>query len=118
MEDNNCTFCKIAKGEIPSEKILDRDNFIVIRDINPFTKGHSLVISKKHYKTFLDIPATLFGEYLEVTKEAILKLIKETGSEGFNLMMSNFEAAQQEVPHVHLHIIPRKKGDGEFKFIK
>ena len=118
MKEKQCIFCEIAKGEIPCAKVLETDNFIVIKDINPFTQGHSLVIPKRHYKTFLDVPASLFGEYFEVTKKAVLKLIKETGSEGFNLLMSNFKVAQQDVPHVHLHIIPRKRGDGKFRFLK
>ncbi|MBC8435226.1 HIT family protein [archaeon] len=115
---DDCIFCKIAKGEIPSEKVLENDNFIVIKDINPMTEGHSLVIPKKHYTTFLDVPPSLFGEYMETAKEAVFILLKETKAEGFNLLMSNFKVAQQEVPHVHLHIVPRKKGDGNFKFLK
>ena len=116
MED--CIFCKIVSGEIPSERVLENDNFIVIKDINPFTKGHSLVIPKKHYETLLDVPDSLMGEYLETAKEVAFKLLKENKAEGFNLLMSNFKVAQQEVPHVHLHIVPRKKADGKFKFLK
>jgi len=108
----DCIFCKIAKGEIPSEKVLENENFIVIKDANPKVAGHSLVISKKHYKTLLDMPASLFGEFLETAKQAALKLIDETKAEGFNLMMNNYKVAGQIVPHVHLHILPRKKGDG------
>ena len=116
MED--CIFCKIVRGEIPAEKVLESANFIVIKDANPKTKGHSLVIPKKHYKTLLDVPDSLMGEFLETAKEVAFKLLKENKAEGFNLLMSNFEVAQQEVPHVHLHIVPRTKGDGKFKFLK
>lgn len=110
----NCVFCKIARGEIKNDKVLESDNFFVIKDIHPKTSGHSLVIPKKHYKTFLDIPSTLFNEYFQLVKEATLKLMKETGAEGFNLIMNNFSVAGQVVEHAHLHIIPRKKGD-DFK---
>ncbi len=113
-----CIFCKIAEGEILAEKVYESENFLVIKDISPFTQGHSLVISKKHYETLLDIPNSLFREYLEVTKEATAILLKDTNSEGFNLIMNNFKAAQQEVPHAHIHIVPRKTGDGKFKFLK
>ena len=107
-----CIFCKIAKGEIESEKILDEENFLVIKDINPKTSGHSLVIPKKHYKTLLDMPASLFSEFLETAKKAAILLLDKEKASGFNLIMNNYEVAGQVVPHAHLHILPRKKGDG------
>lgn len=109
MED--CIFCQIAKGEIESEKLAESENFFAIKDINPKTKGHSLVISKKHYKTLLDMPSSLFGEFLEVAKKLAIKLLDEEKAEGFNLVINNYEVAGQLVPHVHLHILPRKKDD-------
>lgn len=108
----SCIFCKIANGEIKAEKILETDNFFAIKDINPKTKGHSLVISKKHYQTILDVPSSLLGEFLETGKELALKLLKEEKAEGFNFVINNYEVAGQLVPHVHLHILPRKKDDG------
>ena len=108
----DCIFCKIAKGEIPSEKILETENFFAIKDIHPKTQGHSLIISKKHYKTLLDMPASLLGEFLETAKILSLKLIDEEKAQGFNLVMNNYEVAGQLVPHVHLHVLPRyKKGE-------
>jgi len=112
MED--CVFCKIVKKESPAKIVYEDDNFFAIKDANPKTKGHSLVISKKHYKTLLDIPSSLLGEFLETSKKLALKLMNEEKAEGFNLVMNNYEIAGQIVPHVHLHILPRKKGD-EFK---
>lgn len=115
VEENkkeDCIFCKISKGEIPSEKILETENFFAIKDINPKTSGHSLVISKKHYKTLLDVPASLFGEFLEAAKKLALKLLDEEKAEGFNLVINNYEVAGQLAPHVHLHILPRKENDG------
>ena len=108
----DCIFCKIARGEIKSEKILETDNFFAIKDINPKTKGHSLIISKKHYNSLLDVPASLLGEFLEAGKELALKLLKEEKAEGFNLVINNYKVAGQLVPHVHLHILPRKRDDG------
>ena len=110
--EEDCIFCKIVGGDIPCDMVLESDNFIVIKDVNPKTTGHSLVISKKHFKTLLDMPGSLFGEFLETAKEASFKLLKENNAEGFNLIMNNFEVSGQVVPHVHLHIIPRKKDDG------
>ena len=108
----DCIFCKIISGEIPAEKVLEDDNFIVIKDAHPKTSGHSLVISKKHYKTLLDIPASLLGGYLETVKSAALGLIDSEKAEGFNLIMNNYEVAGQVVPHAHIHVVPRKKDDG------
>ena len=106
-----CVFCKIASGELKSEKILESDNFFAIKDINPKTKGHSLVVSKRHYQTLLDMPSSLLGEFLEMGKKLAIKLIDEEKAEGFNLIMNNYEVAGQIVPHVHMHVLPRKKGD-------
>ena len=107
----NCIFCKIVRGEIPSERLFESENFIVIRDISPKTAGHSLVIPKEHYKTILDIPSYLNKEFLESVKSVSLKLMDENSSKGFNLVMNNGEIAGQVVMHAHLHILPRKEGD-------
>ncbi len=108
----NCIFCRIVNGEIPSEKILETENFIVIKDVHPKTAGHSLVIPKEHYKTLLDIPSYLNKEFLETVKTVSLKIMEETSSKGFNLVMNNNSIAGQVVMHAHMHILPRKEGDG------
>jgi len=103
----NCIFCKIIKGEIPSEKILENENFIVIKDAHPQVKGHSLVISKKHYDSFSDLPEEIYKNLLETIKQITSKLEKD-----FNLIINNGKNAGQEVSHFHLHILPRKENDG------
>ena len=110
MED--CIFCKIVKGEIKSDIVYDDDNFIGILDINPIAEGHTLIIPKNHYRTILDMPSSLGGEVIDAIKKVSLKLMDEGKAEGFNVVQSNNEVAQQEVPHLHFHIVPRKKGDG------
>lgn len=105
---DSCVFCKIVAGEINSEKILESENFIVVKDAFPKVDGHSLVISKKHYDTFLDMPSEVYEELLKTAKEAIVKL----GAESYNLVMNNGKIAGQLVPHAHMHILPRKKNDG------
>jgi histidine triad (HIT) family protein len=122
MEEKECIFCKIAKGEIPAKRIYDDDNFFGILDISPKAEGHTLIISKKHYKTLLDVPSSLGSELLDAVKSVGLNLIKEgkvkTGLssnnevEGFNFFVNNGEVAGQVVHHFHAHIIPRKKDDG------
>ena len=109
---DDCVFCKIAKGEIPAKRIYENDNFFSILDANPCTKGHSLVISKKHFETMLDMPSSLGHELLDCIKHTSLRLMNDFNAEGFNVINNNFEVAGQIVKHVHFHIIPRKKGDG------
>jgi histidine triad (HIT) family protein len=111
MIEENCIFCKIGKGEIISEKIYESDNFIAILDKFPLAEGHTLIIPKKHFETILDMPNSLGIELLDNIKRISLKLIEEEKAEGFNVIQSNYEVAQQEIPHLHFHIIPRKKGD-------
>jgi histidine triad (HIT) family protein len=106
----DCFFCKIANGEISSEKkIYENDNFFSISDANQQVEGHSLVISKKHFETVLDLPSTLGAELLDCIKKTTLKLIEKHKSEGFNIVSNNFECAGQIVKHVHFHILPRQK---------
>lgn len=110
--DKDCVFCKLSLGKIPRKTIYENDNFFSVLDANPVTNGHSLVISKKHFKTALDLPVTIGAELLECVKETALRIIKEKGTDGFNVLNNNFPAAGQVVNHVHFHIIPRRKGDG------
>jgi len=112
-QNEDCIFCKISKGEIKSEKISENDNFFAVNDLHPVTKGHCLIIPKRHYKTMLDIPSTLGGELLSIEKETALKLMKKDKTiEGFNILMNNFNVAGQIVNHAHIHLIPRRKNDG------
>lgn len=108
---DDCIFCKIVRGEIPSERIFESKNFIVVRDAYPKLDGHSLVIPKKHFENFIEMDSELYREMLEVAKNAIGKI----GCKEFNLVLNNGKSAGQVIFHVHLHILPRKKGDG-FKF--
>jgi len=108
---DGCVFCKIAKGEIPSEKVADSNNFFAIRDNNPKAEGHTLIIPKKHFVTLLDIPNTLGEELLKITKQVSSDLLDKKLGDGFNIIMNNLAPAGQLIPHAHLHIIPRKEND-------
>jgi len=103
----DCIFCKIIKKEIPAEEVYEDDNFIAIKDANPKVNGHTLLIPKKHFKTFLDVPSTLGNEMLDALKKTSLKLIQENQAESVNLAVVG-----EDVAHYHLHILPRKKADG------
>jgi histidine triad (HIT) family protein len=112
MENKNCIFCKIAKGEIPAEWVYEDDNFLGILDINPEMLGHTLIFPKKHFQTILDTPSSLGNEFLEAIKKVSLNLIKKEKAEGFNIVFNTNKVAGQEVPHVHAHVMPRKQNDG------
>ena len=108
----DCIFCKIARGEIKGAIVKESNNFMAIRDVNPIAEGHSLVIPKKHLVTLLDIPDKLGEEMLKFTKEIAGDLMDQKLGDGFNLIMNNLEPAGQFVMHAHIHVIPRKEGDG------
>jgi len=107
-----CVFCKIIKGEIPSHKVYEDENFIGFLDINQVVEGKTLLVSKKHYETILDLPNELSEEMIKGIKEISKKLIKESKAEGFNLLINTYKVAGQTIPHMHVHILPRKKDDG------
>jgi histidine triad (HIT) family protein len=111
-QEKDCIFCKIARGEIKAEKILETNNFFAIRDAHPLVEGHTLVIPKKHFATLLDIPNTLGAEMLRAIKEVASGLMDKKLGDGFNILMNNLSVAGQVVMHAHVHVIPRKDGDG------
>lgn len=108
----NCVFCKIAKGEIKSKRVAESNNFFAILDANPKAEGHTLIIPKKHFVTLLDIPNTLGEELIKFTKQVASQILEKKHGDGFNILMNNLEPAGQLVKHAHIHIIPRKEGDG------
>lgn len=109
MKEKECIFCKIVKKEIPARLIEESENFIAILDANPKTEGHALIIPKSHYATLLDMPSNLAEEMLKLIKK-IAKNLKQ--SNGFNLLVNSSPAAGQVIMHAHIHLIPRKEGDG------
>jgi|TARA_B100001971_G_C18062530_1_gene468722 histidine triad (HIT) family protein len=114
---DDCIFCKIGK-ENSEKKIYENDSFFSIYDVNPLVEGHSLVISKKHFKTILDVQNSLGSELVDCIKKTVLELVKDYDSEGFNILNNFNEVAGQLVPHVHFHILPRKKDqNAELTFI-
>ena len=108
----DCIFCSIIEGKIPSKKIFESDNFLSFFDANPVTPGHALVIPKRHYEIFLDMPSSLGIECLDIINKTTLRILKENNASGFKLVSNNKKIAGQVVPHLHFHIIPRKENDG------
>ncbi len=106
-------FEMIINGDIPSTKLYEDDLCLAILDINPINKGHALVISKTPYPTFTDCPAETLSHMLEIAKRIDRKQREVLGADGTNVLINNSPASGQEVPHLHIHIIPRYKDDGK-----
>lgn len=113
MKDNNCIFCKIANGEIPSRTIEETDLFRVVLDVAPATKGHALILPKEHYRNLYDIPEDVAAEAIKLAKKMALRMKEELGCDGCNIVQNNEETAGQTVFHFHMHVIPRFKEDGQ-----
>lgn len=112
MKNENCIFCKIARGVDKREKIFESDNFFVMRNDFPLVPGDSLVIPKKHFVTLLDMPNKLGEELIKLIKKTGSSLLDEKFGDGFNVVQNNLEVAGQTVMHLHFHVIPRKDKDG------
>lgn len=111
MYDENCIFCKIAGGEIPSSTIYEDDDFRVFLDLGPATRGHALIVPKEHYANLFELDDELCQKAFLLAKRLATKMRDALGCDGFNLVQNNGEAAGQTVFHFHLHLIPRYKDD-------
>lgn len=110
---DNCIFCKIVKGEIPSWKVWENEDVYAFFDINPMSRFHTLVIPKKHYVNIFDIPEKELKAVIVVVRK-IAKLYEEKlGVEHIQILSNNGVEAGQEVFHLHYHIIPRKEGESK-----
>ena len=107
----DCIFCKIAKKEIPAKFIEETNNFIAISDAHPKAPGHALIISKRHYATVLDMPSTLAQEMHKLIQKISSSILEKKQGDGFNIAINNLPPSGQIIPHLHVHIIPRKEGD-------
>lgn len=111
MRETNCIFCKILNGEIPSAKLYEDDDFAIILDVGPASKGHALVIPKNHYANLFEMPEEMLAKCMKLAQVWGDKLMKALGADGLNLVQNNGLAAGQTVFHFHLHLIPRYEGD-------
>ena len=112
MKDENCIFCKLANGDIPTATVYEDEDFRVILDANPAAKGHALILPKEHYANLYEIDDELAGKSMILAKKMITKLTKALGCDGYNIVQNNGEAAGQTVFHFHIHLIPRYDKDG------
>ena len=109
MKKDDCIFCKIAAGEIPSRKIYEDTDLIAIMDLSPTSKGHSLIIPKEHYTNIYDIDEEIAGKVMKTAKKLATKMTVALNCDGFNLLQNNGETAGQTMFHFHMHLIPRYK---------
>lgn len=112
MKDD-CIFCKLANGVIPTNSIYEDDEFNVILDMGPATKGHALILPKEHYANLYEIPEETAGKVMILAKRLAIKMTERLGADGFNLVQNNNECAGQTVFHFHFHLIPRYENDGQ-----
>ncbi|MFH1401229.1 MAG: HIT family protein [Nanoarchaeota archaeon] len=108
----DCIFCKIVAGKIPCQKVFEDKAVLAFLDINPIHKGHTLVIPKKHYDHFMQMPAEEAGALFSRVHELAPAVMKAVSADGLNVGLNNYAAAGQAVFHTHVHLIPRYLGDG------
>ena len=111
--NNDCIFCKIANGVVPSKTVYEDENFRVILDLGPATKGHALILPKEHYANLFELPEETAAAAMKVAKKLSAQMVENLGADGLNLVQNNGEVAGQTVKHFHLHLIPRYKDDGQ-----
>lgn len=110
---NECIFCKIARGEIPSKTLYEDEKFRVILDLGPATKGHALVLPKEHAADIYELSDETAAESFVLAKKMAGIMKEKLKCDGMNLVQNNGETAGQSVNHFHLHVIPRYEGDGQ-----
>lgn len=109
----DCIFCMIANGEIPSQTLYEDEEFKVILDVAPATKGHALILPKSHYPNLFELPEETAGKAMKIAKKMSVRMAEKLHCDGMNIMQNNNEVAGQTVFHFHMHLIPRYEDDGQ-----
>ena len=108
----NCLFCRIVTGAIPSTRVYEDADTLAFMDIGPIIKGHTLVIPKKHYDQITQTPEDVLAKVMVVVRKIAQAQVNGLKADGVNVLNANGEAAGQQVPHIHFHVVPRFKTDG------
>lgn len=111
-EDTSCIFCKIANGTIPCYKVYEDNEIIAFLDVNPASKGHTLVLPKEHFTAITTCPKNILDHAFEVAQLIAQAQISQLGATGCNVITNCGRSAGQTVPHFHIHVIPRYDDDG------
>lgn len=107
-----CIFCKIAAGEIPSEKVVESERAFAFLDIRPLARGHVLVVPKRHAERFADMLPEDAAAVMDLAQHVVRRQAKGLGAPGATIAVNDGRAAGQEVMHVHVHVVPRRETDG------
>lgn len=118
MKNDNCIFCKLANGEIPTNTIYEDEDFRVFLDNAPATKGHALVVPKNHFANIYEIDAETLASAVKVGQKVIKHATEVLGCEGYNLLQNNGEVAGQTIFHFHMHLIPRYENMDNSQMLK
>lgn len=113
MKKDDCIFCKLANGDIPTNVIYEDDTFTVIMDASPATKGHALILPKDHYANIYELDEEVAGKAFELAKKLATEMTEKLHCDGFNIVQNNGEVAGQTVFHFHMHLIPRYENDNQ-----
>lgn len=113
MRKEDCIFCKIANGDIPSKTLYEDESFKVILDLGPATKGHALILPKNHAANLFELDEEDASKALCVAKKVAARMKEKLGCDGLNLVQNNGAVAGQTVSHFHIHLIPRYENDGQ-----
>ena len=113
MKRDDCIFCRIANGEIPSNTVYEDAYFKAILDLSPATKGHTLILPKDHFDDLFAADEETMGRILKTAQKIGAGMIKALHCDGINVVQNNGAAAGQTVRHLHVHLIPRYEGDGQ-----
>ena len=108
----DCIFCSIVDGEIPSDTVYEDDTVVAFLDANPLARGHTLVIPKAHHERLDDLPGDLATDVFDAVHDLTGRVERAVDAEATTVAVNNGELAGQEVPHVHVHIVPRFADDG------
>ncbi len=112
MADENCIFCKIIAGEIPSTAVYEDEDFRAILDVNPAARGHVIILPKKHAANIFELDEAEASKVFPIAKKIATAVMKTYHCDGVNILQNNGEAAGQTVFHLHVHVVPRYYGDG------
>lgn len=112
LQDSNCIFCKIVSGQIPARVVMQNDRAMAFLDAFPLAAGHVLVVPKAHFKKVQDMGAPDAQAVFDLVHKIVGKIESAAGTSASTIAIHNGKEAGQEVPHVHVHVIPRKSGDG------
>jgi histidine triad (HIT) family protein len=109
MNEDSCIFCRIAQKQLPASCVYEDEKVMAFLDVRPLNEGHTLVIPKAHYENIFDVPQELNAYIHGVTKQIAIAVKKAMNADGISIIQQNGKAANQDVPHLHVHVIPRYK---------